>query len=105
MSHTPNTPVPSEDQYRQQLAVLDASLAGLPESETLTAIRDVVARRYDLALGAFGPRAVADRGVDQLRFLADASIEQGIPESRDARLAAAAILLASLEVDAYEGRA
>lgn len=97
------TPIPSEQHQIQRLEDIDGYLSAITDSETKVALRAIIQERRDQVLNGYDAGHDAQHGVDHLLREAVRRIDphSGFPIPWRARLEAAALLLASLEVEAY----
>lgn len=101
------TPIPSEQHQIQRLEDIDSYLSAITDSETKVALRAIIQERRDQVLNGYDAGHDAQHGAFHLvleaerRLGLDMTRREQPSVSWQARLEAAALLLASLEVEAY----
>lgn len=96
------TPIPTAEQQLARYGDIDAVLAMTEVSETKVAVRAVIAERMHQVLAGYDAAHDAEHGVDHLVREAHARLQVGLDApSWKTRVDAAALLIASLEAEAY----
>lgn len=97
------TPIPDSITHIARLSLIHGHVSGTVDSETKVALLDIVQERMAQVTAGYDAEHDAEHGVghlvDQAAIRLDPTL--GAVSSRRLRIEAAALLLASLEVEAY----